>query len=66
MCSTDSDPLYHALSVHLRRAKWITRFNDRYAVAKVRSLGEGSGEKYPDFSRYLNFLVYIHLYLPFT
>jgi len=27
-------PVYHALSVHLSRAKLITRFDDRYAVAK--------------------------------
>ena len=28
-------PVYHALSVHLSRAKLITRFDDRYAVAKL-------------------------------
>ena len=28
------DPVYHALSVHLSRAKVITRFDDRYAVVK--------------------------------
>jgi len=30
----DDSPVYHALSVHLSRAKLITRFDDRYAVAK--------------------------------
>ena len=30
----DDGPVYHALSVHLSRAKLITRFDDRYAVAK--------------------------------
>ena len=30
----DFGPVYHALSVHLSRAKLITRFDDRYAVAK--------------------------------
>ena len=31
---TDDGPLYHDLSVHLSRAKLITRFDVRYAVAK--------------------------------
>jgi len=31
---TDDGPVYHALSVHLSRAMLITRFDDRYAVAK--------------------------------
>jgi len=31
---TDDGPVYRALSVHLSRAKLITRFDDRYAVAK--------------------------------
>ena len=31
---TDDGPVYHALSVHLSPAKLITRFDDRYAVAK--------------------------------
>jgi len=31
---TNDGPVYHALSVHLSRAKLITRFDDRYAVAK--------------------------------
>jgi len=31
---TDDGPVYHALSVRLSRAKLITRFDDRYAVAK--------------------------------
>jgi len=30
----DDGPVYHALSVHLSRAKSVTRFDDRYAVAK--------------------------------
>jgi len=30
----DDGPVYHARSVHLRRAKSITRFDDRYAKAK--------------------------------
>ena len=32
-------PVYHALSVHLSRAKLITRFDDRYAVAKFCKSG---------------------------
>ena len=31
---TDDEPVYHTLSVHLFQAKLITRFDDRYAVAK--------------------------------
>jgi len=31
----DICPVYHALSVHLSRAKLITRFDHRYAVAKI-------------------------------
>jgi len=31
---TDDGPIYQALSGHLYRAKLITRFDDRYAVAK--------------------------------
>jgi len=31
---TDDGPVYHAVSVHLSRAKLITRFDDQYAVAK--------------------------------
>jgi len=31
---TDDGPVYHALSAHLSRAKLITCFDDRYAVAK--------------------------------
>ena len=31
---TDDGPVYHALSVHICRAKLITRFDDQYAVAK--------------------------------
>jgi len=41
---TDDGPVYHALSVHLSRAKLITRFNDRYAVAKF--LSPEFGEKF--------------------
>ena len=36
---TDDGPVYHALSVHLSRAKLITRFDDRYAVAKFSKSG---------------------------
>ena len=36
---TDDGPVYHALSVHLSRAKLITRVDDRYAVAKFSSSG---------------------------
>jgi len=36
---TDDGLVYHALSVHLSRAKWITRFDDRYAVAKFSKSG---------------------------
>ena len=31
---TDDGSVYHALSVHLSPAKLISRFDDRYAVAK--------------------------------
>jgi len=31
---TDDGPVYHVLSVQLLRAKLITRFDDRYTVAK--------------------------------
>jgi len=31
---TDDGPVYHALGVHLSRAKLITRFDDRHAVIK--------------------------------
>ena len=37
----------HALSVHLSRAKLITRF--RRSIFKVRSLGQSSRGKYPYF-----------------
>ena len=36
---TDDGPVYHALSVHLRRAKLITDFDDRYAEAKFSKSG---------------------------
>ena len=36
---TDDGPVYHALSVHLSRAKLITRFDDRYAVANFSKSG---------------------------
>ena len=36
---TDDGPVYHALSVHLSRAKSITRFDDRYAEAKFSKSG---------------------------
>ena len=32
---TDDGPVYHALSVHLSRAKLITRFDDRYTERKL-------------------------------
>jgi len=57
---TDDGPVYHALSVHLSLAKLITRFDDRYAVAKIFMSGvrekvpEGSTLNY--FWRYPNFL----------
>ena len=35
----DAGPVYHALSVHLSRAKLITHFNNRYAVAKFSKSG---------------------------
>ena len=50
-------------SMHFRRAKLITRFADRYAVAKfsqfsqVQSLEQSSRGKYLDFWRYPNFLI---------
>jgi len=36
---TNDGPVYHALSVHLSRAKLITGFDDRYAVAKFSKSG---------------------------
>ena len=36
---TDDGPVYHALSVHLSRAKLITRFDDLLAVAKFSKSG---------------------------
>ena len=36
---TDDGPDYHAVSVHHSRAKLITRFDDRYAVAKFSKSG---------------------------
>jgi len=36
---TDDGPVYHALSVHLSGAKSITRFDDRYDVAKFSESG---------------------------
>ena len=35
----DDGPVYDAASVHLRRAESITRFDDRYAVAKFSKSG---------------------------
>ena len=35
----DDGPVYHALSVHLRRAKSITLFDDRCADANFSKLG---------------------------
>ena len=36
---TNGGPVYHAVSVYLSRAKLITRFDDRYAVAKFSKSG---------------------------
>jgi len=44
----DDGPVYHALSVHLSRAKLITRFDDRYAVAKFSK--SGLSDKVPEGS----------------
>ena len=49
---TDDGPVYHALSVHLSRAKLTTRF----VVTNFFSLGKSSGGKYPNISSYMNFL----------
>ena len=48
---TDDGPVHHALSVHLSRAKLITRFDDRYAVAKFSKcrLGAKLQRKVPLF-----------------
>ena len=45
---TDDGPDYHALSVHLRRAKLTTRFDDRYAEAKFSK--SGVPDKFPEGS----------------
>jgi len=50
---TDDGPVYHALSVHLSRAKLITRFDDRYAVAKFST--SEVWDKVPDESQYRYF-----------
>jgi len=50
-------PVYHAVSVHFRRAKSITRFDDRYTKAKVRSFEQVSRRKCPHFWRYATFLL---------
>ena len=50
---TDDGPVYHALSVNLSRAKLMTRFDGRYAVAKffkVQSSEQSSKGKYRYFS----------------
>jgi len=39
LVGTDDGPFYHVLSVHLSRAKVITHFGDRYAVAKFSKSG---------------------------
>ena len=54
----DDGPVYYALSVHLCRAKSITRFDDRSAEAKFsqsRLWDKVPDGKYPDFCRYANF-----------
>jgi len=45
---TDDGPVYHALGVHLRRAKLIRRLGDRYAVTKFSK--PGVYEKVPEGS----------------
>jgi len=47
----DDGPVYHALSVHLSRTKLITRFDDRYAVAKFSN--SGVWDKVPDGSAFI-------------
>jgi len=47
---TDDGPVYHALSVHLSRAKLITRFDDRYVVAKF--LKSGVYTKVPEITEF--------------
>jgi len=42
---TDDGPVYHAVSVHRRRAKSITRFDDPYAKAKFSK--SGVSDKFP-------------------
>jgi len=42
---TDDGPVYHAPSVHLSRAKSITRFDDQYAEAKF-SVSPECGTKF--------------------
>jgi len=54
---TDDCPVYHALSVHLCRAKSITRFRDRYAKAKQKILSQ---EFIIKFQRKVPFSLEIH------
>ena len=44
---TDGGQVYHALSVHVSRAKLIVRFNDRYAKTNIKS---GVWNKVPERS----------------
>jgi len=50
---TVDSPVYHAVGVHFCRAESISRFDDRYAEAKilykVQCLGHSSRLKYPYF-----------------
>ena len=48
---TDDGPVYHALSVHLSRAKLTTRFDDRYTEAKFSK--SGVWDKVPEGSTLL-------------
>jgi len=56
---TDDGPVYHALEVHLCRAKLITHFDDRSIVVKFSKsrVWDSSRGKYLYFWRYHNFLI---------
>ena len=54
---TDDGPVCHALSVHLRRAKSITRFEAEEKFSKSGVLDKFPRRKYPCFCRYANFLL---------
>ena len=62
---TDDGPVYHARSVHLSRAKLITRFDDRYVVAKFsksRVWNKSSRGQYPYFGGTRIFLQHTVVY----